>query len=253
MTWSDLLNFVQARDRSYLGTVKGVNRQDIELCEENSGIALPRLYVDFLATMGESCGAFWPFGVHQNCNFYRLVEMLPAEDYPGTKFFKVAFEDDPSAIAYYDMFLDLGRSDGEDAGLVRFEDSSAFSLEHVIEVGFTLHEWFNGRFFNYFEVRRRAQADGLYRHCDSPAEIRRSMETAVQLLSKMGLKPVLPPLPRVSCLQNKKLSALVEIRETVSGISIDLGADDIIPLKTAIEQIMDGLPGFKASGNTHGR
>jgi hypothetical protein len=246
MSWHDLLAFIRTRDASYLDSVRGVSPQDVALCEQNCAIELPRLYVGFLTTMGEDTGAFWPFGARQNCRFYDLIEMLPAEDYPGSRFFKIAFEDDPSAITHYDLFLDLARSDGEDAALVRFEDSGAFAHEGVHEVGFTLQEWFNARFFDYFEVYRRPRTRTVFISPPPASGVEQCMRQALGLLSKMGLESALPLMPRVACLGGSSLSASVELHETTRGVSVDLGADDPTELRVTIEQLVDGLPGARA-------
>lgn len=247
MGWVDLLAFLRMRDPAYLDTVKGVPREEISLCEEGCKISLPSLYVDFLMKMGASSGTFHPFGVTQVCNFYELVEQLPAEDYPGDRYFKVAFETDPSLVASYDAFLDLARSNGQDAPLVQFEDGGGFAPEYVVEVGFTLEEWLTRRIFSHFDVNRRAEHRNLWWFCESPADGRRKLEAAINLLDKMGLVPVLPPLPRVMCLWRDTLSALLEVSGSTGSISIALGTDEGHILRVAVEQVLDGLPGAKTN------
>lgn len=247
MAWVELKALMRARDPGYLSTVKGISREDISLCEKGCGIVLPSLYIDFLRTMGTDTGRFRPFGATQVCNFYALIEQLPAENYPGNRFFKVAFDNDPGAISPYDFFLDLGGSDGHDAPLVWIESCSEYEPGDEKEVGFTLQEWLSSRVFHYFEASLHPHIRTVYLSPPTGSGVKQCMQQAISLLSQMGLEPALPPMPRVACLRSESLSAKVEHRETTRGIRIGFGADDPTKLRIAIEQLMDGLPGAHAS------
>lgn len=245
MNWSDLLGLVTARDPAYLRTIQGVPREEVARCEENARIRLPGLYVDFLVTMGAGSGAFHPFGATQTCTFAALIAELPTEDYPEDRYFKVAFESDPSMITFYDMFLDLGRSDGEDAPLVTFETGGEFAPHIVTEVGFTVAEWLSSGVFASFELRRRPQHEHLGCFRPTRGEIQHAMEAALELFVAQGLEPALPPLPRVACLRDATRSVLLTSRGTSHALGIEVGADSRAALAPAIEQILQRLPGTK--------
>jgi hypothetical protein len=243
VAWAELKELMRVRDPEYLSTVRGVSREEISLCEKGCGIVLPSLYVEFLMTMGAGHGRFFPFGATQVCNFYALIEQLPAEDYPGQKYFKIAFENDPGEITPYDFFLDLGGSDGHDAPLVWIESGIEFEAGDEKKVGFTLQEWFDGRVFHYFEKSLRPHLRTVYLSPPSDSGIRQCMQQAIGLLSRMGLEPALPLMPRVACFRGESLSAKVEHRDTTRGVRVGFGADDPTKLRLAIEQLVDGLPG----------
>lgn len=235
------------RDPEYLPTVRGVSREEISLCEKDCGIVLPSLYVDFLMTMGADTGRFRPFGATQVCNFYALIEQLPAEGYPGEKFFKIAFENNPGEITPYDFFLDLGGSDSHDAPLVRIESSIEYEAGDERKVGFTLLEWLSDQVFHYFENSLHPHIRTVYLSPPSASALKQCMQQAIALLSRMGLEPALPLMPRVVCLRGESLSALVELDETTRGVSVGFGADGPTKLRLAIEQLVDGLPGVHAT------
>lgn len=242
MAWGELLSFLKARDPAYLCTVQGVPGAEIERCQALCGVSLPRFYVDFLGTMGADPGAFHPFGAKQDCDFYALAEELPPEYYPAQCYFKVAAADDPAAISPPDTFLDLLRSDGQDAPLVRFEDGGGFS-GRVIEVGQTLGERLTAGIFQCFEVARHGNAGSLSEYADSVREARRTLSRMLELLATMGFKPVLPAMPRVICLRRGSLSALVELAEGTESVDITFGSDDRRALSMALEQIRERFPG----------
>lgn len=247
MAWAELKELMRAFNPGYLSTVKGVSREEVSLCEKGCGIVLPCLYVDFLMTMGAGNGRFAPFGAMQVCNFYALIEHLPAEDYPGQRFFKVAFDNDPGAISPYDFFLDLGGSDGHDAPLVRIESCTEYEPGAEKTTGFTLQEWFNSQFFHYFENSLHPYIRTVYLSPASASALKQCMQQVLGLLSRMGLEPALPLMPRVVCLRGESLGALVELDETTRGVSVGFGADDPTKLRLAIEQLVDGLPGVRAT------
>ena len=89
MEWADLLAFIQEKDPAYLRTVRGISRAEITDVETMYAITLPKIYVDFVGTMGASFGAFEPFGATQICEFPALVQELPSESYPQDRLFKV--------------------------------------------------------------------------------------------------------------------------------------------------------------------
>lgn len=243
MSWQDLLEFIRARDPRLLGRVRGVPVEEIRRCEQRASIVLPTMYVDFLTTMGADAGPLHPFGAHQDSDFYALLEALPAEHYPGQQYFKVASSDDPSAISPPDTFLDLFRSDGDDAPLVWFEDGGGFSPEVVVEVGLTLAEQLSVRAFEVFAVDRRGQRGVLRMVFDSLREQRDEQRRLLELIERTGFVHALPSLPRVACLERGALSALVEVSEEAQGISVRLGADDPRALKVLREQIRERFPG----------
>ncbi|HEY0136372.1 MAG TPA: hypothetical protein VGB85_19950 [Nannocystis sp.] len=236
-----LLKFFAARAPMYSASLRGVSLDDIRLCEKNCSLSFPRTYTDFLVAMGDECGDFHPFGPSQSCDFYELLESFSPDGYPD-RYFKVAFESSPMAVTRFDFFLDLQRSDGIDAPLVSFEEMDEFVPQAVQEVGFTLGEQIARRAFDVFEVDRRAFTRTLRLLPASSAEARSAMKLAIATLELQGLSEVLPPLPRVRCLDDDRLSALVELRESTTGARIRLGSADRGDLERCTEQLLERLP-----------
>lgn len=192
--------------------------------------------MNFLQVLGQEGGAFRPFGKTMQHNFYDLVQQLPAEDYPGDKFFKIAFETDSSLVAFYDLFLDLRRSDGEDAPLVTFEDGVELSPGAVNEVGLTFDERMMERVFSFFALNRCAERSIVT--VDS-IQLR---DKAVGLLTSMAFQHVLPSLPRIICLRRGTFCALVKVVADTQTLDVKLGADERTPLGIIVEQLLSGLP-----------
>jgi hypothetical protein len=241
--WADLRAFIDARAPTYWSSTKGVPRDEIAAGEEAAGVKLPRLYVDFLADIGAESGGLKPFGASQTCCFDRIMAELPAEGYPGDRYFKVAIEEDTSLVCFLDTFLDLARSDGHDAPLVQFEDIGMFEEDMVTSQGFTLAEQLTRRVFDFvvLEPRPHKTSLGIY-NLKTPEDVERQRQLLYQLLAKMGLTTVLPPEPRVACFHSDKLSALVRFLTEVHSFAVTLGAVDKKVAKAAVEQLRDHVP-----------
>jgi hypothetical protein len=241
--WTDLRAFIDARAPAYWSATKGVPRDDIAACEEAAGVKLPRLYVDFLADIGAESGDLEPFGGFQACGFDRIKAELPARGYPGSRYFKVAIEEDTSQVTLLDTFLDLARSDGHDALLVQFEDIGSFDEEMVTSRGFTLAEQLARSVFDFVELEPRPHKTslGIY-NLKTPEDVERQRQLLFQQLANMGLTTVLPPEPRVACFHGDKLSALVEFLTEIHSFGVTLGAVDKKAAKVAVEQLRDHVP-----------
>lgn len=251
MAWADLLAFIGARDAGFLSAVQGVPLSEIDRCQELCSIVLPRFYVEYLKTMGADSGGFRPFGATQAADFRELADQLPPRHYPAHHFFKVSEADDPSGISPPDTFIDLWRSDDEDAPLVWFEDGGGFSEAGVTEVGLSLGEQMTASAFDFFEVGVRRETSRLMVFAESGREVKRNLQRALEVLEAMGLRSALPALPRVMCLRNDAVSALVEISEETDSVSVKLGAEDMRSLAVAIEQLRDRFPDAIVEGSTN--
>lgn len=242
MEWADLLAFIQKKEPTYLQTVRGIPRTEITRIETTYSIILPKIYVDFVETMGASFGAFEPFGGTQICEFPALVRELPSESYPQDRFFKVSIDDSPGAIGSYDTFLDLRRSDGCDAPLVWFEDVIPFSPGSVEDFGYSLGEWLTLQVFDTFELDRRPHIVTVSIVFETGHEQKQNRPVVLDILGKMGFRPALPPLPAVTCLQRPSCSARFRPANTVDGLSIRMGAENRRDLDIMIEQLRDRYP-----------
>lgn len=245
MNWADLAAFMAAREPEYHRAVRGVAPADIAACEEGCSIALPRVYVGFLGAMGADCGELRPFGPTQDCDFYELVEDLPARYYPGDRYFKVSREVDTSRTTRLDTFLDLAGSDGDDAPMVQFEDGGEFVPEAVTAFRFTLGEQLARNLFRSFELDRRAHRIVVRSASGSPERAGRHLHEVLELMAKMGFELVLPVLPRVACLGRAGASALVEVHAASGAVGIHMGAEDVRALGAAGEQVLARFPGAR--------
>lgn len=241
MNWQALMDYIRAKDPALAASFRGVSRREIAACETEHAVTLPSSYVEFLLAMGEDSGGLRPFGPTQEHAFSELVATLPADDYPGDRFFKVAFEADEDALALLDTFLDLTRSDGNDAPLVRFEAGGALPETH--EWDFTFGEVLTRRVFQAVDLRRRSHSARIFvafRDLTAAGEIR---QAAVTLLTRSGLHLALPDLPHVCCLAGDTASALIGVFNETALVDIEVAADSRQPVAGFAESLLAGLPG----------
>src|SRR5262245_34315257 len=97
--WRVLIEYIERKGPGLVKAFRGAALRDIKACEAEYRIALPSLYVDFLLTMGEKSGPIRPFGPTHVHSFSELLDLLPPEDYPADRLFRVAFEGDDDALA----------------------------------------------------------------------------------------------------------------------------------------------------------
>jgi hypothetical protein len=239
--WQALIEFIRRSDPALGSSFRGVPRRDIEACEAEYSIALPSNYVDFLLTMGEDSGGIEPFGPTQVHTFSELLALLPPEGYPGRRFFKVAFESDPMALAVLDTFLDLARSDGQDAPLVRFE-TGVNTVPEVNDWDHTFGESVTRRVFSRLELNRRSYRAMIFVKSRNPADALAIKKTSTELLAQAGLQLALPDLKRVACLSLDSASALVVVDDETSLLDVHLGADDLGALEILVELLLPRLP-----------
>jgi hypothetical protein len=240
--WQALLAFVASRDAELAASLRGVPREDIEAVEKEYSIRLPASYVDFLLVMGEDSGGLEPLGPTQDHTFSEVRDLLPPEGYPD-RFFKVAFESDSLALADLDSFLDLARSDGEDAPLVTFEtgEEDDPAVPETAASDWTFGETVTERIFSRLELDRRAATAKVFVMTRDPADALVVKRDSIAALAGHGLQPALPELPRVACLTGDALSAVVDVHDETKLVSIRLGADDRRTLEPLAEFLLANL------------
>lgn len=238
-----IIAFISERRLEFTAEIRGVSEQELEDLQAGCGVRLPRAYLGFLRRMGVHSNGFHPFGPSHVMNLYALVEELPAETYPAERFFKIAEETNRSLIVIEDKFLDLQRSDGDDAPLVRFEDGGEFEPKAVAELGFSFREQLTRSAFLGFELEPRKHRRVIGLEAATPVAVEEQLRAATEMLTKMSLVPVLEWTPRVRTLRNETLSAMLEHRGQDRALSMRLGADDERALGIATEQLLDHLTG----------
>lgn len=242
MQWSELYAFMLSRVPTLAEQVVGVPCDQIAELEQGLGIRLPRFYVGFLATMGVDSGSFVPFTSSHEHDFYDLVEALPPDYYPPHDFFKVAYECNEGRTPMYDYFLDLRRSDGEDAPLVLFEDGIAgFTAEMVGDLGTSLAEELASGAWEMFEGRARPHDRILMVHANREQAIEGARGRVLALLEHHGVVRSLPALPRLDCLMGP-LVGRVEVRDSMMMV-VTIAGDDAKQIGYVIEQMLDHVPG----------
>ena len=243
MNWTKTLEFIDAADPSFAAKMTGIPAKDIEAMEAGLGIRLPESYRRFLLTMGVESDDFHPFTETQTHSFYQLMELLPGEDYPTKRFFRVSFASDDSQISARDNFLDLARSDGVDAPLVTFEGGGGFKQEYVADTGRMCGEQITDTIFRFFELDRRPLSETIFKSSDGLDEAERQMKVALDLLSRMKFELALPPLRHIACLRRGEASAIVMLPGPTDLLEVDLASTDRKELRVLVDQILVAIPG----------
>ncbi len=234
------MEFVGRQDAAVAASCIGVAPDQIDAIERQYRIALPSNYVDFLQTMGESSGGLPLFGATRVHSFSRVIARRPS-DYPTEKFFKVAFESHNFAPALEDMYLDLARSDGHDAPLVRFElplepgdepDEDPLSVTEKI---------ISEIFWHLDVVRKKFAAKVLIFGGGVSGDPLRTKQDATVALAGLGFTTSLPDLPRVACMTQGAVSLLVSIDESL--ITFEFGGDSREEVEAPVKELLDVVPG----------
>lgn len=188
-----IIEFIDARLPGFASAIRGASTEAIAQLQARTSKPLPRLYVDFLSTMGEDSSAFPAFPRYL-WSAPALLDCWPGDEfvsYDRDRYFKIAINASEEGASYADYFLDLGRSDGEDALMVAFEDPSEEGIpgdlvptvpDASAELHQTLRAWLCHRAFHFFELMRRPElADcGFYTDLIHPEttwqEVRRALD-----------------------------------------------------------------------------
>jgi hypothetical protein len=242
MNWREVLAYVDSVDPAFRSRLKGVPEHDIALTEGGLHIRLPASYREFLLLMGVDSGDLSPLTAVQNHSFYDVLELLPDDDYPAQRYFRVAFADDETQISPPDTFLDLARSDGYDAPLVAFEGGGGFDAAQVQETGFTFGEQISQRVFEKFGLERSAQKEVVYVSNLGPDEARNRLARVSRLLTQMRFEHALPPMPRVVGMHRPDARAAVVVREPLNLLRVVLGAADKTEARVLADQILTAEP-----------
>jgi hypothetical protein len=241
MPWEALAGFIRTLDPAFAGSVKGVPADEIQRVELEYRLRLPGMYRDFLETMGKDSGDFTLFGFGQDESFDDLIAEMPDASYPLDRYFRISRAGDNARFGESDYFLDLGRADEDDAPIVRFEETPDFISGHVSEWRFTFAEWVTRQVFSFFVLDRAAARAIVVVTRDDVAEGQFSKEAVVTLLGRANFEPVLPPLPRVSCLRRGESGALVDL--LASGLAIEvILAGERRDLEIVVDQLLVRYP-----------
>lgn len=239
MAWSDIFAFMCARDEGFAQAVVPVPRDAIDTLQRELGVTLPAMYVELLATMGESAASYHPFGPTQDHNFYRLVELLPPKYYPATECFKV------TRCTFWDVepeeyYIDLTRAAEDDTPLVRLDFAQTFRRDLVHDLGSTLAEMLTRWAIVDFELAHRPHHATVFAHADSIPEAFALRDQVIAHLGKLGMKVLLPPQPRVVGVGHGDRAAKVEVEDEL--VTIALAGPDQASMQRMAEQLIDSLP-----------
>ncbi|MCY1059071.1 SMI1/KNR4 family protein [Nannocystis sp. SCPEA4] len=213
--WPSLVALIDARRPGFLATAEGVERAELARWEARFGLALPRIYVDLMRTMGGSSGAFNPLGAYEHrleplAEYWAWMAEEEPAPYPRDQYFLIGFDPDPSAISPFELFLDLSRGDGADAALVEMGSNGVYGADARHDIGQTLGELLAERTLTFFELSDRPERSGLLIFGDEPT-LPSIKADVVKQLRDMGGSPVPPDLAGVTCLRFAGTSVLVSL------------------------------------------
>lgn len=243
MNWDRAIQFIDRVDATFLANAKGVPLKDIEAAEAGCRVRLPRAYRQFLLLMGSDSGEFQAISATQTTSFYEVLALLPDDDYPVERYFRVSFASEDAQVSPPDYFLDLAHGDDEDAPLVAFEGGGHFDPRDVMQTGFSFGEQVTDRIFRHFEFGRRAERERVFVLEVEPRDAPEHMRVAIDLLTRMGFGLALAPLPRLACMSRPGASSIVAIREPNRLLKINVGCESRSELLRLVDQLLVGLEG----------
>jgi len=242
LNWNILLEYIRAKDPRLAASFRGVPRRDIEACEAKYRVTFPISYVGFLVVMGEDSGSLQPFGRTQQHTFSEILQQLPLDDDPGERFFMIAFDVDPLPLADLKTFLDLARSDGNDAPLAVFETGEGAS-PIINDWDFMLGESLTRRIFNNLELDRRTYKGRVFVQSQNPKHGLEIKRASMELLAGAGFQVALPELNRVACLRRDASSAFVIVQDETHLVDVTLGTDnDLEGVDMALTSLLNAFP-----------
>jgi hypothetical protein len=235
--WSQVIDFIVRKDATIASSFVGVAQSEIDAVQARYRITLPRIYVEFLRSMGESSGALQAFGTTYVHAFSALLAQLPAEDYPGERFFRVAFVAEQYATDPIDTYLDLARSDGNDAPLVDFEtpfspEDTRFSEDHL-----SFAERLHYRIFRELDIDRRRCGADVVVFRDAEAK-----DAGLDILTRFGFATALPDLRRVACLSRESVGVLISVSDAGALTKFEIGGDSESPIDDVLRQLRGAFP-----------
>lgn len=243
-----IVDFIDARLPGFRSAVRGASPEAIAALQARTSAPLPGLYRDFLTVMGESSSVFPAFPGYI-WNVAALLDCWPGDDsvaYDRNRYFKIALNASQEAVSHEDYFLDLARSDGDDAPIVCFEDPSedgvpgdwhGLVLGDWVETNLSLRGWLCAQAFHFFELMRRAElADcGVDTDEDAPEA---SWASACEVLDRLKLdRPLQAPHSWFG------VGAHVSVYGVLQGdsVSVCVGADSRRELRRVVEVLRDTL------------
>lgn len=161
-----IVDFLDARMPGFRGVVRGVDSETLKKLQERTPTVLPAAYAEFLRDMGEDSNVFTVF---PECVWHAsaLLDCWPGDEnvvYDRARFFKIALCAEENTAIPNDYFLDLHRSDGDDAPVVAFQDLSddegleptppRFNPDDALQTGFGFRDWIGFQAFHFFEILR---------------------------------------------------------------------------------------------------
>jgi hypothetical protein len=242
LAWSQVIDFIVQHDATLAASFVGVRQSDLEAVQTQYGIRLPSAYADFLRMMGENSGELHPFGETYVHAFSELLEQLPPDGYPAERFFKVAFVAEDLAVDLIDIYLDLSRSDGDDAPLVAFETPLAPNATNFSEDHLSFAERLVYRIFRRLDVDRRRYGAALVVFGAGAWDGRATKQAALNVLMRSGLSAALPDLRRVGCVTRESISVLISDSAPQKLVKFEIGGSSREAIDESVRHLLGAFP-----------
>lgn len=249
MDWPLVVDFIAQHDPRFLDAVQGVPESEIAALAAACDVTLPKTYIGFLRLMGIDNNGLAPFGARQDVSFAMIVERIDEEDAEEggptvRRYFPIAVETDNSLEVLFDHWLDLQRSNGDDAPIVMLEQGVPIAWQQPVEIGETFGERILARAFTHFALRQHPHSDLLaVGGAMKIGEGRAALDNALVILQSAGFAFALPPLGGVACLHGGSLDILARVNEIHELLTLRLGGDTVVAVKEVADQLLTNLAG----------
>lgn len=249
-----LLKFAEARTPGAMAEYPPVPQAEIEAlldtCPRHVVPALPRAALEVIAWLGGSeSNIVSVFGATYTTSIARMLDEIE-EQLLAERFFRVAVSRDLEQMVEGDLYVDLSRSDGEDAPLVVLVEE--WRGEVPATRGHTILSKALQRIFHGFELHKRGfvgyLAEGY--HPKDRTRWQAYADAMATLATRMGLTELLPLRPDLRCYSSPHVALMfdamgVDLRTPDGYIQVWIGADsrqDFLNYAAQIRSAMPPLP-----------
>ncbi|WP_144290041.1 SMI1/KNR4 family protein [Ideonella sp. A 288] len=240
--WQLFLTYLNDRIPALTDTFRGVPTEEIAAFETKHRIKFPNIYVDFLSTMGEDSGPLYPFGDTQTHSFSELTEQFEDEDGAAALFFMVSYENDPSALGLMNKFIPLSAVGSDDAEMLECESGAEISME-TCTTGLSFAETVISQAFRRIDVSPKRYSSLVFCKYESGGDGLTLKAEVDGLLSRLGFSSAVGAMARVSCLIKGQTSALIEMDDLTSFVTIRLSSDSIADVKNETPHLLRNIDG----------
>jgi hypothetical protein len=236
MPLSPLLQYLERISPGFLETVQAADAEQVAEAHTLSGGRLPNCYLEFLETMGISTGRLKIKFASFDITAVNRRNLEERAQYPAGLFL-IGIGDN---IMGTDVFLDLGRSTGEDAPVVQ---AVARPTAAPIIFSRSFFGMLSDFAFHQLAIAAKRHQLGAFiaTYADSDAGHLQFAHRLGDVLRQVGFAPALDIGDDGQLLERPDCNARVRTRQGTAGVSFELASDDPRPSQEVMAIVQDHM------------